>query len=295
MPVAVRTRCSKLNRVFSVAQAMNACRACTCSAGSSILTNDSYRSRGSASRSRISPTMGDMSRVLPSSVSSQWPTRAMRWASSSLERLDQRSSCMARSRSRNRTRSTSRRGFMPFWAKSLAPAAKASLIDTMSLRPVSIRIGSSRPSARSRILRQTSIPVIFGMLTSRMTQSGCVGSNCRTASSPSLAVCTTNPAPPRAASASNRCAGSSSAIRIVVIRVGSMRAKSSMRRKRSVWSIPVRSRCGARPGPAAPSRVARTPVRGRRPHDARPAGPPARGPRSRTRRAARRAGVRRGY
>ena len=92
-------------------------------------------------------------------------------ASSSLERLERISSCISRLRSRNRTRSTSRRGFKPFCAKSLAPAANASLMAGRSLRPVSMRIGSSGP-ASARIWRQASMPERFGIITSSTTTSG---------------------------------------------------------------------------------------------------------------------------
>ena len=67
-----------------------------------------------------------------------------------------------------------------------------------------------------RSSRQASVPDILGMLTSRITKSGFTCSNCSTASAPSPTVCTMKPAPASAASASIRCDGSSSAIRIVV-------------------------------------------------------------------------------
>ena len=71
----------------------------------------------------VHPPSGTRFSVRPSPVSSQWPTRAMRWASSSFDWLDRSSSRRSRSRSRKRTRSTRSRGFRPFWAKSLAPEA----------------------------------------------------------------------------------------------------------------------------------------------------------------------------
>ena len=61
------------------------------------------------------------------------------------------------------------------------------------------------------------MPVIFGIWTSRTTQSGFSSANRRTASSPSAAVWTMKPAPANAASVSIRCEGSSSAIRMVVV------------------------------------------------------------------------------
>ena len=112
---------------------------------------------------------------------------------------------------------------MPFCAKSLAPAANASVMACRSLRPVSIRIGGSRPPAWARIARQASMPERFGIITSRTTRSGLTSGNRRKASAPSAAVCTMKPAPASAASASIRCDGSSSAISRVVVVLSFMR------------------------------------------------------------------------
>ncbi len=200
----------------------------------------------------------------------------MRCASSRRDRLATSSSCMSRLRSRKRTRSTSRRGLSPFCAKSLAPAANASPIAGRSLRPVSIRIGSSRLPAFLRSSRHASMPDMRGMFTSRITKSGRTVSNCSTASAPSLTVCTMKPAPASAASDSSNCAGSSSAIRIVVARFSSIDRVLKCR-----W------RAGSRH--EAPSRARRRSVSARGPPCGPPSGRIVHGPRSRSARVAPRA------